>query len=99
MGDSSCAIDQWIDSLEEIIDKEFDLIIPGHGPVCSNSELAKHSDFMQRLRDSVEEALSDGLGPEEYLEHGFLPAFYEDTRGHRTASAVRRAFELYRNHQ
>jgi glyoxylase-like metal-dependent hydrolase (beta-lactamase superfamily II) len=94
-GDTSCDIDRWIDVLQEIVDDAYDLIIPGHGPICNNEELLKHKAFFGSLRASVKDAISEGVSYDEYLERGKIPDFYEDTRGHRTGMAVRRAFELY----
>lgn len=94
-GDHSSDIDRWIDVLQEIVDQGYDLIIPGHGPVCGDEELLRHKAFFEDLRESVKEAISEGIDSDEYLERDMLPEFYEDTRGHRTKMAVAKAFELY----
>ena len=55
--DPSCNPDEWISVLETIVLEDYEVIIPGHGPLCDNKELENHIAFLSSLRDAVKDAI------------------------------------------
>ena len=72
-GDPTCDPDRWILALEEIHSREFDVIIPGHGPVCGQDELEGYVIALSELRDNVKHALKTGLSVESFVEREMVP--------------------------
>jgi len=72
-GDPSCDPDRWILALEEIHALEYDIIIPGHGPTCGQSELADYIEALSELRDNVKNALKTGLTVESFIAREMVP--------------------------
>jgi len=60
-GDLTCDPDRWILALEEIHALEHEIIIPGHGPVCGQNELAGYVDALSGL--SVESFMAREMIP------------------------------------
>lgn len=95
-GDPTCDPDRWIMGLERIMAAEYEQIIPGHGPVCGQDEIARHLDFLSTLRERVKHALVEGLLPEEFLEKNLLPDHYAEGADRRGSSTVERWFDFYK---
>lgn len=93
--DPTCDPDEWISILERIILDEYEAIIPGHGPICDNSELEKQIAFLSDLRDAVKEALSEGLSKEEFLQQKPLPSQYQEGSQHRAPITVEHFYNFY----
>jgi cyclase len=72
-GDSSCDPDRWIEALDEICKMEFKTIIPGHGPVCTQKDLADYYMALTELRHNVKAALQKGISIEDFVEMGMIP--------------------------
>ena len=72
-GDPTCDPDRWILALEEIHSYEYDIIVPGHGPVCGQKELAGYIEALSDLRDLIKEALKTGLSVESFIKREMVP--------------------------
>jgi cyclase len=62
------SVRDWSDTLRQILELDFDHVIPGHGPVASREDLAGFARFMNELADSVGKAVTDGLTLDQTLE-------------------------------
>jgi len=45
-----------------------DTVVPGHGPVCSSSELARFDEYSQRLFKDIKNALQNDVSPHKVKE-------------------------------
>jgi cyclase len=72
-GDPSCNPDRWIQALNEISSLEFDTVVPGHGSICSKSDLIKYSDALTQLKQNVTDAVSGGISVEAFVEQNLIP--------------------------
>ena len=72
-GDPTCDPDRWILALEEIHALAPEIIIPGHGPVCGQNELAGYVEALSELRENVKEAIQTGLSVESFIAREMIP--------------------------
>jgi cyclase len=72
-GDPTCDPDKWILALEEVHSHEFSIIVPGHGSVCGQNELASYIEALSELRDNVKDAINTGLSIESFTKRGLIP--------------------------
>ncbi|MFW9920173.1 MAG: MBL fold metallo-hydrolase [Candidatus Thorarchaeota archaeon] len=93
--DHSCDPDKWISVLETIVLEDYDLIIPGHGPLCDNKELEKHISFLSDLRDAVKDAISKGITKDQFSEQGLLPTHYDEGLQHRGPITIDHFYNFY----
>ncbi len=93
--DPSCNPDDWILTLKNIIQEDYNVIIPGHGSICDNNELENPIDFLSQLRDSVKDALEKGITKDDFLERGLLPTYHEGGAQHRVPITVDHFYEFY----
>jgi glyoxylase-like metal-dependent hydrolase (beta-lactamase superfamily II) len=54
------SVQAWSDTIDRILDLEFDLVIPGHGPVTDAAGLREFQRFMQELAAVGREAADSG---------------------------------------
>jgi len=94
-GDPTCNPDKWIEALEEIVRRDFIEVIPGHGPLCEDSDVEDHLEFLRALRTSVKDALKDGASEHEFIERGLDPDPTIDGRGNRLLSALTHWYSFY----
>jgi len=71
-GDPTCNPDHWITAFENMIELNFEIIIPGHGPIVGKEEMKKHLNFFKELRDATLEAIVN----DESYEKIAVPDFY-----------------------
>ena len=93
--DPSCNPDEWISVLETIVLEDYEVIIPGHGPLCDNKELENHIAFLSSLRDAVKDAIDNDIPKEEFIEKGLLPHYYEEGHQHRGPITVEHFYNFY----
>ncbi len=72
-GDPSCDPDRWILSLEEIHDSNYDVIIPGHGPICDQEELGAYLEALSEFRQNIKDAINSGLSVESFMKRRLIP--------------------------
>jgi cyclase len=69
----------WITSLERLMELDIDIVIPGHGPVCTRQELYVQRSFLQEWETAVSLAVAEGWSRERCLaEISFLDRFPVD---------------------
>jgi len=71
-GDPTCNPDHWITAFENMMELNFETIVPGHGPIVGKEEMKKHLNFFKELRDATLEAIVN----EESYEKIVVPDFY-----------------------
>ncbi len=57
----------WIESLDRVLELEFDHVIPGHGPVADRAALVAFQDFLRELWQVASQAAADGRSLEDTL--------------------------------
>jgi len=72
-GDPTCDPELWILALEEIHSAEYETIIPGHGLVCGQNELAEYIEALTELKHNVKDALQTGLSLESFIKREMVP--------------------------
>ena len=56
---------EWLNSLQRIQELEADVLVPGHGSICSRSYIPEMSAFIQAWIDAVAAAIKKGMSLEE----------------------------------
>ena len=72
-GDPTCNPDQWIRSLKEVSSKQYETIIPGHGPVCGQQDLDEYIEALDELKQNIKDALETGISIESFIDHERVP--------------------------
>jgi len=62
------SVRDWSNTLKQVLELDFDHVIPGHGPVASREDLAGFARFMSELAASVGQAVDDGLTLDQTLK-------------------------------
>jgi len=89
---SDSYIPDWIEALKFVEGMDFDILVPGHGPVGTKQDLTDHREYFEKLYDAVLkgvrsgkslEELKQSIRMEEYREWGqyeaWLPLNIEGT--------------------
>jgi cyclase len=72
-------VEQWIRSLDRLLEVDVDIVIPGHGPVCTKQELYVQRAFLLEWVTQIAVAIGKGWSKEECLEKlGFADRFPVD---------------------
>jgi len=66
-----------INYLESVLTLDFDIFIPGHGPVGVKDDIRDHRDYLIVLFEQVRKARLAGLSEDETVEKVNLEAFFE----------------------
>jgi glyoxylase-like metal-dependent hydrolase (beta-lactamase superfamily II) len=74
------SVREWADTIDRILELDFDRVIPGHGPVTDRAGLVGFQDFIRELAEVGAEAARQGLTLEQTLARTHLEknAGYED---------------------
>jgi cyclase len=56
---------EWLESLGQIEELDVDILVPGHGPVCDKSSIAKMRAIISSCIDAVASAVDRGMSLEE----------------------------------
>jgi cyclase len=70
---ANCSIKEWDQTVQKALAYDFDIVIPGHGPVMKKSDLAKHVQTVAAFRDRVRDACK--AGPEDAAKRLNLTGF------------------------
>jgi len=63
---SGASIVQWTHTLDGMLQQwDFDVVIPGHGPVSKREDLQKYRDRLAEMRERVRGAVRDGKSPDD----------------------------------
>ena len=57
---ANCSIKEWDQTVGRALAYDFDIVIPGHGPVMKKADLAKHVQNVAAFRDRVKQACQAG---------------------------------------
>jgi cyclase len=72
----SSNLEQWFRSLDKLLDLDVDLIVPGHGPVCTKKEIYVQRAFLLEWITAVATAVAKGWTKEECIANiSFLDRF------------------------
>ncbi|MFW9967486.1 MAG: MBL fold metallo-hydrolase [Candidatus Thorarchaeota archaeon] len=94
-GDGSCNPDRWISGLEQIVADEYEIVIPGHGPLCGSVGITEQIEFLKKFRDLIKEALDEGLTSEQFIDENRMPDYYLEGAEHRVRISVQHWFSHY----
>ena len=75
----------WIAAIEKVEAMDFDILVPGHGPLGTKNDAAEHRRYLQALYDAVLDAARNGMSLEEMKQSITLDEFkhlsmYDDWR-------------------
>ncbi|MHA2141754.1 MAG: MBL fold metallo-hydrolase [Candidatus Thorarchaeota archaeon] len=94
-GDGSCDPDRWISGLEELIAAEYELVIPGHGPLCGSEGIIEQVQFLKRFREVIKGSIEEGITSEQFLNEKRTPDYYLEGAEHRVKISVEHWFAHY----
>jgi cyclase len=72
---------EWMKSLEQLMQFDADILVPGHGAICDRSYIPEMSDFIQEWIDTVTAAIVQGLSLEEAQKTISLLEYYPMEKG------------------
>jgi cyclase len=61
-------VNEWIRTLERLLELDVDYIVPGHGPVCDKQQIYVQRAFLMEWQTAVAVAIGKGWSKEECLE-------------------------------
>jgi cyclase len=68
------SVTEWVQTLDRLLDLDFDKVIPGHGPVTDRAGLRQFREFMSELARVGDEAVRQGWSLEQTEENAVLTA-------------------------
>jgi glyoxylase-like metal-dependent hydrolase (beta-lactamase superfamily II) len=90
-------IEDWIESLRRVESMDFDVLVPGHGPVGTKDDVRAFRVYMEELRDAVTRLAREGKSEQEVVQAVQL-AKYESWGGYKDMFALNVA-GMYRHVQ
>ena len=72
--------DEWIGSLRQVEDLEFDTLVPGHGKIGTKEHVRMFREYLQDLRAAVEEQVQKGVSLGEAKNNVQLPKYEQWAR-------------------
>jgi glyoxylase-like metal-dependent hydrolase (beta-lactamase superfamily II) len=58
---------EWTDTLDGVLELDFDTVIPGHGPVSTRDDVVKFRADLEAMRDRIAALIRDGASKEQVL--------------------------------
>jgi len=68
------SVREWVETIDRVLELDFDRVIPGHGPVTDREGLRAFQTFMRQLADAGEEAARHGWTLDEMRSEAALDA-------------------------
>lgn len=65
----------WIEAVNKVEAMDFDILVPGHGPLGTRADVTEHRQYLQALYDAVLDASRKGQSLEEMKKSITLDAF------------------------
>jgi glyoxylase-like metal-dependent hydrolase (beta-lactamase superfamily II) len=90
-------IEDWIESLRRVESMDFDVLVPGHGPIGTKDDVRAFRVYMEELRDAVTRLAREGKSEQEVVQAVQL-AQYESWGGYKDMFALNVA-GMYRHVQ
>jgi len=56
-------VGKWLDTVDRIMKMDVETIVPGHGPICGEKELAEMAEYFRALQREVKRRFDAGLSP------------------------------------
>lgn len=75
MGLSDAYFPEWIDAVRMVEAMDFDILVPGHGPLGTKADAAEHRRYLQALYDAVLDAARKGQSLDEMKKNITLEEF------------------------
>ena len=66
---------QWIDAVKKVEAMDFDILVPGHGPLGTPADATEHREYLQALYDAVLDAARKGQTLDEMKSSIMLEKF------------------------
>ena len=66
---------QWIDAVKAVEAMDFDILVPGHGPLGTKADVSEHRRYLQALYDAVLDASRNGQSLDEMKKSITLDEF------------------------
>ncbi|WXG43945.1 MAG: MBL fold metallo-hydrolase [Promethearchaeati archaeon SRVP18_Atabeyarchaeia-1] len=88
--------EKWLKALKQLTKLKPSLIVPGHGPVCGDSELQKYIDFFEKTTKIIRGIVSSGGSKEEVLKFKDYPEFYAPKRPEAKQATLSCWYDYYR---
>ncbi len=99
-GDETCNPREWMDALRLFKQIDADKIVPGHGPICDQSEIDRYLGFFEETTSILKELISEGFTKKEVQEYKDLPSPYADERRigtyERRSGTLARWYDFYK---
>ena len=67
--------DEWIESLKQVENLEFDTLVPGHGKIGKKEHVRQFREYLEALRAAVREQIQKGASVEEAKQRIRLPKY------------------------
>jgi|MEHZ01.5.fsa_nt_MEHZ011385232.1_9 membrane dipeptidase len=68
-------LEDWLASLDRLIDLGAASIVPGHGDIGLPEDLASYRQYFQRLKNAADAAISNGIGLQEFADSIDMQAY------------------------
>jgi len=96
-GDESNDPQRWMQAFETILKEPIEVIVPGHGPLCSKDEIHLHLAYFRELEVWMKSQISQKLSLEEVLKASASAPRppYEERAEHRLPSTLKRWYEYF----
>ncbi|MFW9887698.1 MAG: MBL fold metallo-hydrolase [Candidatus Thorarchaeota archaeon] len=94
-GDNSCDPNRWISGLEEILSDDYEIVVPGHGPLCGSQGIIDQLEFLKNFRDLIRGAIEEGLTSKQFLDEKRTPDYYLEDAEHRLKVSVEHWFAYF----
>ena len=86
-------IDRWIAALDLVLDSDVDTVVPGHGPVIGNAEVAVMREYLVTVEAQARRRFEDGLGVDEAIASIELGRFADLPESGRLAQNVLNVYQ------
>ena len=67
--------DEWIESLKQVEQLDFDILVPGHGRIGKKEHVQRFRGYLEDLRAAVQEQIQKGASEEEAKKAVHLPKY------------------------
>jgi glyoxylase-like metal-dependent hydrolase (beta-lactamase superfamily II) len=99
-GDPTADPDTWIAAFQTILELNVDTIIPGHGPLCDNSEIEKQLMFFQTVKRIMLQLITEDRSMTEIVNYAHYPEFYEPSTAYhlqRRHASLKQWYIIWKN--
>ncbi|MFX0168145.1 MAG: MBL fold metallo-hydrolase [Candidatus Hodarchaeota archaeon] len=96
-GDDTNDPPQWMQAFQTILAQPVDVIVPGHGPLCTKDEIRLHLAYFQELENWILTQLDQNRSLDEVIQaSASSPPFpYKERADARLSSTLKRWYEYY----